>query len=299
MTASLRTLRSVDHVVMPVGSLELARRFFEGLGFLVAPDAQHPFGTRNACVFLADGTYIEPLAIGVREDCEAAIRDGNLFVARDQAFRFRRGEHRFSAVAFASGDAEGDLAAFRAAGLGEGDILSFSRRFERPDGGSGEVSFRLAFAIDRRAPDASFFVCQPVHTVAPDRTPLTGHPNGVTGLKRLVFSEPNPTDFQYLLQDLAGQRDVLADSFGMSLAAANATIEVLTPEGLGARYGCDRSPERGLRFEGIVLAASDAGRLRHALYGSGVGFEEHGGRMIVRLSEHAQSFIAFETEERP
>jgi hypothetical protein len=29
----------------------------------VAADARHPFGTENACVFFADGTYLEPLAL--------------------------------------------------------------------------------------------------------------------------------------------------------------------------------------------------------------------------------------------
>ena len=49
--------RALDHLVLPVRSLEAARADYERLGFLVAPDARHPFGTSNACVFLADGFY--------------------------------------------------------------------------------------------------------------------------------------------------------------------------------------------------------------------------------------------------
>ncbi len=84
--------RALDHLVLPVIDLVTARQRLSRLGFTVAADARHPFGTENACVFFRDDTYLEPLAVGSREDCLAAVRAGNVFVARDQAFRFRRGE---------------------------------------------------------------------------------------------------------------------------------------------------------------------------------------------------------------
>eukprot|EP01133_Synstelium_polycarpum_P029511 gene29511-36177_t len=44
-----RTPRPVDHLVLPVVELDTARQRLEALGFTVAPSAQHPFGTENAC----------------------------------------------------------------------------------------------------------------------------------------------------------------------------------------------------------------------------------------------------------
>jgi hypothetical protein len=46
----------LDHLVLPTGSLEVARARLAALGFVVAPTGIHPFGTENCCVFLADGT---------------------------------------------------------------------------------------------------------------------------------------------------------------------------------------------------------------------------------------------------
>ena len=92
--------RAVDHLVLPVEGLERSRQRHSALGFSVAASARHPFGTENACVFFANGSYLEPLAVHRRETCEAEALKGNVFVARDQAFRFRRGEEGFSALVF-------------------------------------------------------------------------------------------------------------------------------------------------------------------------------------------------------
>src|SRR5690348_9960814 len=92
--------RSLDHLVLPVPSLATARQRLAELGFTVAPEGVHPFGTANCCVYLADGTFLEPLAVADADaQGEAAIR-GNVFAARDIAYRFRRGENGFSAVVF-------------------------------------------------------------------------------------------------------------------------------------------------------------------------------------------------------
>ncbi|TIX38964.1 MAG: VOC family protein, partial [Mesorhizobium sp.] len=53
----------LDHLVLPTASLDVARARLTLLGFTVAPTGIHPFGTENCCVFLTDGTYLEPLAV--------------------------------------------------------------------------------------------------------------------------------------------------------------------------------------------------------------------------------------------
>lgn len=78
--ATPRTPRPVDHLVLPTVDLDTARQRLEALGFTVAPSAQHPFGTENACVFFSDNTYLEPLAIAQRETCETEARNGNVLL---------------------------------------------------------------------------------------------------------------------------------------------------------------------------------------------------------------------------
>ena len=88
--------RQLDHLVLPVFDIDVARQRYSDLGFNVAPDGRHPFGTENCCIFFADGTFLEPLGVAHRETCEARAQKGHTFVANDQTFRFRRGGRFFS-----------------------------------------------------------------------------------------------------------------------------------------------------------------------------------------------------------
>ncbi|WP_099867737.1 VOC family protein [Pararhizobium haloflavum] len=290
-------LHSLDHLVLPVADLDASRERYTALGFTVAPRGEHPFGTENACVYFADDTFVEPLAIHQRETCEAEARAGNVFVARDQAFRFRRGLEGFSAIVMGTDDAEADHRAFAAAGISAGDMLTFSRAFRAPDGAEEEASFRLAFAADLRAPDAFFFTCQRINVPRVDRSALQRHDNGAMSISRVVAVEPNPTDFQYLLQDVIGQREVQSHSFGMDLASANSTISVLTPEGFRAYFGSTRAPHgRGLRFEGIVFGVEDLAIPTAAFNRNGISYRQIGERIVVDPAIGQGAFFIFEQE---
>jgi hypothetical protein len=286
--------RAVDHLVLPVFDLESSRDRLGRLGFTVAADARHPFGTENACVFFADDTYLEPLAVGSREDCLEAQKTGNVFVARDQAFRFRRGEG-LSAIVVKTEMAVADDARYREEGLSGGRLLEFSRQFRFPDGSMAEGAFRLAFAADLRAPDFFAFACERVNPLPTDRGALLVHANGAAGMARIVLVEQNPSDFQYLLEMLLGQRDITAHSFGLSIRAANATVDVLTPEGFAAHYGHDLVvSERGLLGAALVVAVADLGVTEARLAANGVHYHKTGARLVVAPEKGQGVTFAFE-----
>lgn len=286
--------RALDHLVLPVGDLDTARARLSRLGFTVASDARHPFGTENACVFFADDTYLEPLAVGSREDCLEATRIGNVFVARDQAYRFRRGEG-LSALVVKTEDASADDARYRNEGFNAGSVLEFSRRFRFPDGRTADGAFRLAFAADLRAPDFFAFACQRINPLPADRGALLVHANGVTGLRRVVLVEENPSDFQYLLETVLDQRNVAAHSFGLSLDTANAAVDVLTPDGFRAHYGAAITlPERGLIGAAVVLAVTDLGVTEACLAANGVSYHQTGARLVVAPEKGQGVTFAFE-----
>jgi hypothetical protein len=294
-TNAPRTSRPVDHLVLPTAELEMAQARLEQLGFTVAPAGVHPFGTENVCVFLGDDSFLEFLAIGQRETCEDEARKGNVFVARDQAYRFRNGQEGFSALVMGSENAKADHQSFIEAGISAGNILDFSRPFVLPDGKEDRAVFRLAFAADLRAPDVFFFACQRINTPKTDRSALQRHANGAVALREVVLSEANPTDFQYLLQEVVNQRDVNAHSFGMDLAAANANVSVLTPSGLQAFFGIETpAAERGLRLQAFVLAVHDLAAVESFLVRNNIPFEKRGSRLIVHKAPGQGAAIAFE-----
>ena len=274
--------RALDHLVLPVVEVEVARERYEALGFTVAPTGVHPFGTENACIFLADGTFLEPLAIAQRETCEDYARRGNPFIRHDQAYRFRRGEEGFSHLVIRSDDVKADRRLYKEEGLYEGRVR-FSRAFETPDGEKGKASFRLAFAGDPRMPDAHVFACQVAKAPKVDRSALTAHANGAVGLVEVIGAEPNPTDFQYFFQTVLGQRHMRADSFGMSFETAGGRmVSVLTPAGMKAFHGIEAErEERGVRFMTFALSVTDIEATARLLDGNGIGFDRHGPALRV------------------
>lgn len=286
--------RAIDHLVLPVIDLDTARVRLANLGFTVASDARHPFGTENACVFFGDDTYLEPLAVGSREDCLDAVRSGNVFVARDQAFRFRHGEG-MSALVVKTGDARADDTRYRGEGMSAGSLLEFSRQFRFPDGRMAEGTFRLAFAADLRAPDFFGFACERVNPIPADRGPLLVHPNGAAGLARIVLAEENPSDFQYFLELLLLQRDVTAHSFGLSIKSANAVVDILTPQGFIMHFGHEvHNPERGLRGAAVVFSVTDLGVTEACLAAKGVTYRKTGARLVVAPEKGQGVTFAFE-----
>lgn len=292
---SPRTARPLDHVVLPVPDLAIARARHAALGFTVAADALHPFGTENACVFFTDNSYLEPLAVASREDCEAAAIAGNMFVARDQAFRFRQGDNGFNAFVAGSADADADHAHFRTLGMSGGEMLEFSRPMRAPDGSEGMASFKLAFAGDLRSPDFHGFTVQRLNVPTVDRSALTAHENGVTGIAEIVLSEPNPTDFQYFIQELCNNREVDAHSFGMSIELDGARVTVLNPAGMQAWYGRKASTHaRGLRGRAIVHQVADLAATRALLEGRGVATRTIAGRLLVDEAPGQGAIYAFE-----
>lgn len=294
MSDPLSLPRAIDHLVLPIGDLETSRQRLTRLGFTVAADARHPFGTENACVFFADDTYLEPLAVGSREDCLEAARTGNVFVARDQAFRFRRGEG-LSAIVVKTNGAAYDDNRYREEGLSGGSILEFARQFRFPNGRTAEGAFRLAFAADLRAPDFFAFACERVNPIPTDRGALLVHANGAAGLARVVLVEENPSDFQYLLEMVLRQRDVTAHSFGLSFQTANASVDVLTPDGFSAHYGKHQvHPERGLIGAAVVVAVADLGVTQACLAANGVEYHSTGARLVVAPEKGQGVTFAFE-----
>ncbi|MDD9909795.1 MAG: VOC family protein [Ahrensia sp.] len=292
---SRQSPRAIDHLVLPVVELVDARERYGQLGFTVAPDAQHPFGTENCCIFLPDGTFLEPLAITHRETCETWSKKGNPFIRRDQAYRFRVGDEGFSHLVIKSDDASADHRYFKKSGISQGKKVRFSRRFEMPDGGAGEVAFKLAFAGDARSPDSGYFACEPTKTAKVDRSALLKHENGAVRLKEVIATEINPTDFQYFFQDFLSQRHMTADSFGMSFETANARLTVLTPEGARVFYGIEaETRQRGVRLEGFVIGVADFEHSQTLLDRNEVAHEKRGESLIVPPAKGQGATIIFE-----
>ncbi|MGL4488629.1 MAG: VOC family protein, partial [Rhizobiaceae bacterium] len=131
-----------------------------------------------------------------------------------------------------------------------------------------------------------------------DRSKLVAHENSVTSIRSVVLTETNPTDFQYLFQELINEREVEAHSFGMDIKASNATISVLTPDGFEALFGGHAGRHaRGLIARAVVFGCSDLGKFENLLKAQDIEYTQHLGRIHVKPAPGQGALFAFEANK--
>ena len=291
-------VHGIDHVVLPVRDLAVARVRLNALGFTVAPDALHPFGTGNACVFFANRTYIEPLAVANRIEMEENARKGLVFLRRLIAYRFRCGPEGFSKLALTTEDADGDRARLDEAGYGGGPVFPFERKAIAADGAETTIGVRLAFALDERSPDMTLFCCQHIGTEGFWAPKNTTHDNGALGIAEVFAAEENPSDFQYDLEAVTGERGIHASSLGIHAELPKGAFSIVTPTAFRMIFG--RDPQlsgRGPRLSAFVVNVADLDRVKALLTENGVAFEPRGSRIVVAPAPGLATVLAF--QEKP
>lgn len=286
---------SVDHLVLPVQALGIAEKRLGALGFTVAPEALHPFGTLNACVFFADGTYLEPLAIANPAKYNASVEKGDVFTGRDQAFRQRDRQEGFSALVAQTDDAFGDHDRFAISGLSAGDIFEFSRPLRMPDGSQGEAAFRLAFAASGSAEDFFLFSCQRLQALPGDRTALERHANGVSGLSEIVLFSGGDAKAARLIETVFGCEGTISPDGDMVFVTGNARIRLTGKPAFGGHaVSASDWSDGGLRGAGIVFLSHDLAVTEAVLAANGVSCAKAGGRLVVPAAPGQGVTFAFE-----
>lgn len=288
-------IHPLDHLVLPTQSLDVARARLSSLGFIVAPTGVHPFGTENCCVFLTDGTYLEPLAVGDEQIAMKAIAEGNVFVARDRIYRDSRGNEGFSAVVLATGNADADQARYVEAGISAGDTLNFARAFTDTAGKSDIASFKLAFVAASKATDAFLFACQRINAPNVDRTALQSHANGATGIVEIVAISDAPSKQRRLI--LVAMDDPTANGQGDRFQLLNATLSVLDPASFVARFGIPAGASTELRFAAVVFSVQRADVTSRLLAANSIKYDIVGSDIVVQpASGQGAAFIFRETK---
>ena len=202
-------------------------------------------------------------------------------------------------LAMESRNADADQTAFARQGYGNGPVLAFERQASAPDGAETTIGFRLAFAVDHRAPDATVFACRHGNSGALRDAAGPAHENGALGISGVYMAEANPADFQYYLEATTGQRSIRATSLGIEAETQNGLVAILTPEGIDALFGLEfAAMPRGLRLRAFALAVRDLDALAKRFDNGSIAYRNLAGRLIVDASPGQGAPIAFE-EAKP
>ena len=194
-------ITGIDHIVIVAHSLEGALETWRGLGFTVTVGGKHPYGSHNALIGFADGSYIELLA----------------FYEESPAHPWwdllqRRGGGLID-FCMATDDIRGDLAALRAGGAQCGDLVEGGRA--RPDGYQVKWINNKVSGVDQGLIP---FIIEDL-TPRQERLPREiDHANGATGIDCLTLAAAD-----------------IARYAGIMSAALGAEGRAVVDEGLGAR----------------------------------------------------------------
>ncbi len=288
-------MRSIDHFVLVSASLADARARYRRMGFTVAPDGVHPFGTYNANMYFRDGPMIETLAIENPARYAEAVAAGNSFVANDAAFRAARGDEGFSHVVVTSRDAERDHAAFLDRGVSGGKLVSFSRDFELPDGRMERVEAKLAFATPAGARCGFFFTCEDIVVPAIDRSSLLDHGNGALGARQALSCAQEPLAYADFLKGLVEPNEVHVGAQRVDCVFPNGRASIVTPELLAGDFGLEESPDAaGLQHRALLFQVKDLGKTERLFARNGLPFTRHKERLVARTGREPAPVFVFE-----
>jgi len=289
--------RLIDHFVLVAKSLSHTRTYYQRLGFSVAADGVHPFGTHNANMYFRDGPMIETLSINNHMAYSEAIKAGNTFVKNDAVFRAAQGENGFSHIVVTSTDAGTDHKNFLAQGVSGGDIVSFSRQFKQPDGSIDTVAAKLAFATHTSAPYGFYFACEDIVVPEIDRSLLLDHKNGALGAKRVISCARKPSAYVDFLGKLLHTSEIRVNEKNVDCSLPNGRVSIVAPEVLAQEFGVThRCAEANLLHRGLGIGVSDLVHTTALFTQNNIAFELHNDCLVVQTGPAPGPFFVFEQQ---
>lgn len=210
-------ITGIDHIVVVVGSLKDAIANYSRLGFTVIPGGSHAaYGSRNALIAFADGSYIELIAFE------------NPTLQHPWAEKLAKGGGLID-FCFQTSDLRADVDAYRRAGVEISDPSPLTRT--RPDG----YLLKWVLAIPGRDSGTVPFLIED-ETPRDERVPKErAHQNGALGIAALTLAAEGAqrlgTFYSRLLGTPPKQIDLpdLAAS-GLGFAVGSNSVELLAPK---------------------------------------------------------------------
>ncbi|UYQ77723.1 VOC family protein [Glutamicibacter sp. JL.03c] len=272
--------RRIDHLVLIVQDLDGAADFYRKLGFTVGSRNRHPWGTENYVIQLGS-SFLELITVtaqdGISEHTPERFSFG-AFVRDYQA----QGEG-LGMLVLDSDNAEVDAKHYAQSAIGSFEPFSFERKGTAADGSETHVAFSLAFAVDERLPNCSFFVCQQHFPEAFWSPKLQQHANGARNVASVRLAVELPEEHEKFLSAYSG---VASTQNGMHYPLAE-----------GGDIDVDVSAIVN-GFTGYSVSVAKLGTVRQLLGSNGVPYIEDDGRIIIKSRQGYGAQIEFVRQKR-
>jgi hypothetical protein len=219
-----RAVKGIDHVVVVVRDIEVARGAYTALGFQVQPRGFHArLGTANHLMIFGDN-YFE--LIGIVEP--------NPFNAERRAWLEKNGGGLANAALRTDG---ADIAhvAWTAAGLQPDPVLDFDRAVEVA-GKEERAAFRTVRLGTLRARLLGFFACEHRTPQFVYRPEWARHANGVTALAGATVIADDPATDEAYVRKVFGDQAVRPEDGGLVVDSGGTAIRYMTRDRFAVLY---------------------------------------------------------------
>lgn len=273
----------IDHVIVNArDGLDATAALWTRLGFHLTPRGHHTLGSSNNLAILGTD-YIELL--GVLPD-----RGG-----RTDVMDWPEG---LNGLVYKTLDSDALHTALSEAGTEVLPPQSFSRPVDMGHGHTRDAAFRTVRLPADSVPAGRMFFC---HHLTPElvwHDPWRRHPNGAMGLAGMVIAADDPATLGTLFAQLFGADALRHSQDGIALPAGLATVEVVTPAALAARYGA-AAPEMHGRTQAMAalrVRTASLKRAAQALQAGGIQVRPGNGHDLVVAASEAGGLTLVFTE---
>lgn len=226
----------IDHPLIMVRDLDAAIERFQSLGFTMAPQSRHPWGT-STCIAIMNRSLIELVSI-----YDETLLDE--FPAGD--FRFGRYVQKqlieregISLLALHSTNAEADADAVISRGVECQGTIKFGRDVKRPDGTPDRTATTLKILATSDLPRLSNFICEQHRPDLIYVPKWSNHANGAMSYSQVTIMAA--TNDQQRVRDrlagLYGEEAVFSLDDGFGVRTGNGSFVVTDRAGIERRYG--------------------------------------------------------------
>lgn len=265
MTLPVPTL---DHVVVNVrDQMDLALITYQRLGFTMTPRGYHTLGSMNHLAMFGTD-YLELISV-----------DPNAAVPRADVMQFPLG---LNGLVFGSEDSAASYAACAAADVPVTPPTEFSRLVTLPDG-TRDATFRTVHLAPGTIPAGRVYFCQHFTRDLVWRDEWRHHPNGVTGIARVIMAATDPRAPAEIFARMFGADAISEIRGGLRLIIGLTNLDIITPAEVAEQFG-DAAPDSAERRQymvGLTLRCRALDRAASALIAGGIAITSQTDWRIV------------------
>jgi hypothetical protein len=279
--AAPRTISPVlDHVVVNVmGQLDEAAAQYARLGFQLTERGHHTLGSSNNLAIFGTN-YLELL--GYQPGRETMRADLWTHPAG------------LTGLVFKSIDADLVFKTIKDHGVPVHEPMSFARPIELP-GGTQDARFKVVRISAEEVQNGRTFFC---HHDTPDlvwRPEWQSHANGATEIVEFVISSQQPARTAALYERMFGPGLLTPTSGGVLFRAGAATVLILEPAAVAARYAdaALTSPDGSDRMVALIFKVKSLDAPRDLFGAAGIPHRPYAGGIIVPHQNAANVALGF------